>query len=84
MISMAVPDLKQKIKEYLEVRFEGKASGIFLDRIGTIIDGTPDEPSAMDDGLNNVRVAVKLLFSDTLSDDIYDQLPLMAKYPDRV
>ena len=81
---MAVPDLKEKMKEYLEVRFEGRASGIFLSRISTIIDRMPDNPSAMDEGLNNVRIAVKLLFDDTLSDDIYDELRLMAKYPDRV
>ena len=81
---MAVPDLKDKMKEYLEARFEGKASGLFLSRIGTIIDKMPDNPSAMGEGLNNVRIAVKLLFDDTLSDDIYEELRLMAKYPDRV
>ena len=43
----------------------------------------PDNSSAMDEGLNNVRIAVKLLFDDTLSDDIHEELRLMAKYPDR-
>ena len=81
---MAAEDLKGKMKDYLQVRFEGRASSIFLSRVGTIIDNMPDNPSAMDDGLNNVRIAVKLLFDDTLSDDIYEELRLMAKYPDRV
>ena len=80
---MAAVDLKGKMKDYLQVRFEGRASSIFLSRVGTIIDNMPDNPSAMDDGLNNVRIAVKLLFDDTLSDDIYEELRLMAKYPDR-
>jgi hypothetical protein len=80
---MAAEDLKGKMKDYLQVRFEGRASSIFLSRVGTIIDNMPDNPSAMDDGLNNVRIAVKLLFDDTLSDDIYEELRLMAKYPDR-
>ena len=80
---MAAEDLKGKMKDYLEVRFEGRASRVFLSRVGTIIDNMPDNPSAMDDGLNNVRIAVKLLFDDTLSDDIYEELRLMAKYPDR-
>ena len=80
---MAAEDLKGKMRDYLQVRFEGRASSIFLSRIGTIIDKMPDNPSAMDDGLNNVRIAVKLLFDDTLSDDIYEELRLMAKYPDR-
>ena len=80
---MAAEDLKGKMKDYLEVRFEGRASSIFLSRVRTIIDNMPDNPSAMNDGLNNVRIAVKLLFDDTLSDDIYEELRLMAKYPDR-
>jgi hypothetical protein len=80
---MAAEDLKGKMKDYLQVRFEGRASSIFLSRVGTIIDNMPDNPSAMDDGPNNVRIAVKLLFDDTLSDDIYEELRLMAKYPDR-
>jgi len=83
MTSMAAEDLKGKMKDYLEVRFEGRASSIFLSRVRTIIDNMPDNPSAMNDGLNNVRIAVKLLFDDTLSDDIYEELRLMAKYPDR-
>jgi hypothetical protein len=80
---MAAEDLKGKMKDYLEVRFEGRASSVFLSRVGTIIDNMPDNPSAMEDGLNNLRIAVKLLFDDTLSDDIYEELRLMAKYPDR-
>jgi len=80
---MAAPDLKEKMKDFLAVRFEGRGSGVFLSRVGTIIDNMPDNPSAMDEGLNNVRIAVKLLFDDTLSDDIYEELRLMAKYPDR-
>lgn len=80
---MAPADLKGKMKDYLTVRFEGRASSVFLSRVGTIIDNMPDNPSAMDEGLNNVRIAVKLLFDDTLSDDIHEELRLMAKYPDR-
>jgi len=81
---MGSADLKEKMKEFIKTRFEGKASDVFVSRINAIIDGLPDDTSAMSPGLNNVRIAVKLLFDDKLSDDIHEELCLMAKYSDRV
>lgn len=81
---MAPTDLKEKMKEYLEKRFDGKASAVFMDRMAKIIDGMPDDAAAMDQGLNNIRIAVKLLFDDNLSEDVHEELRLMAKYSDRI
>ena len=79
-----MPDLKDRMKAALDKRFEGKASDVFRTRVQGIIDGMPDDPRQMEAGLNNVRIAIKLLFDDDLSVEIHEELTLMAKYSDRL
>lgn len=81
---MAPPDPRRKMKEYLLERFEGKASPVFMGRLSNIIDKMPDDPAEMGEGINKVRIAIKLLFDDRLSQDVHEELRLMAKYADRL
>ena len=76
--------LKERMREVLDKRFEGKATDVFRERIYKIIDAMPDDPGQMDEGLNNVRIAIKLLFDDDLSREMHEELSLMAKYSDRL
>jgi hypothetical protein len=76
--------LKDSMKEALDKRFEGKATDVFRQRIHKIVDGMPDDPAQMDGGLNNVRIAIKLLFDDDLSREMHEELSLMVKYSDRL
>jgi hypothetical protein len=76
--------LKERMKATLDKRFEGKATDVFRQRIHKIVDAMPDDPEQMDGGLNNVRIAIKLLFDDDLSREMHEELSLMAKYSDRL
>jgi hypothetical protein len=81
---VAPQDLREKMKECLHKRFEGKASVVFMGRLSNIINNLPDDPSGMEEGINNVRIAIKLLFDDGLSKDVHEELRLIAKYADRL